>query len=322
MRALVRCREAFALSALWLAAVAGCGGDDGAPAGAGEDPAPAAGSRAAVLAGRIYERRTAFVGSRGDTTVLVPIFFTSQTAVDRVDREARGWLALRGIWDPFLDAEWHTPATRTPWRVIPYRSLRLVVGPEDALERILYKEGTRDLEVAFGATVTEWTGPRGEFYRVHRANAAVAAQAMRGTLVDMTRARAVADPPPGDWLFLVAGDTLQMLLDDADASTPADSGYRGWMRLGDEDQEWPVVRVTWTRVRAVEQARRDVPVTWHFITQDETVEGTLESRSSQIEIGDGPGPLLPVDALIEVYGSIRVGPAAAQVRGIARHIQR
>ena len=52
------------------------------------------------------------------------------------------------------------------------------------------------------------------------------------------------------------------------------------------------------------------------------MEGTLVIQSSNMEVGTGEGPILPVDAFFEVEGSIRVEGGEYPVRGLVRHIQR
>lgn len=313
-------RRSLLLPALLLTACAGCRHNRAA----GGEQAPAdtlARARPRPAESRIYERRIAFLGQLRDSTVLIPIFFTARTGADRVDRQIKAWLARSGTWDAFLDANWHTPPTRAPWRILPHRSLRLVVGPEDAVERIRYREGTRDLEIAFGAPLAEWAGQRGEGYRVHGASARVAGQFLTGILVDLSRTRADDDPPAGDWIFLGAGDTLQLLLEDPDPSERSDSTYRAWARLRGEDYQWPNVRVAWSRARAFERARRDVPMAWTFLSEDQALAGTIEARSSDLVALESQAAQLPVQGLYEVHGSVRIGDARTEVIGLVRHLQ-
>lgn len=312
-------REILIPILILLVHLAGCAVDG---AGQGEAEVADTGAvRSQPFEGRVYERRIMFVAARRDSVVVIPLFLTARTSRERVDREIKAWLAVGGTWDPFFDAAWHTPLTRTPWRILPHRGLRIVVGAEDALERILYREGARNLEIVFDATLAEWSGQRGEWYRVQRASAQVAGQRFPGVLVDLTRGRGADDAPPGDWIFLLAGDTLQLLLEDPDASERSDSTYRAWARVGSDDYGWPVVRVTWSRARAFERARRDVPVSWQIVSEDGALEGTLEASGSHLVAGEGSGPLLPVQGFFEVRGSVRIGAARADVLGLVRHLQ-
>lgn len=313
-------RRSLLLLPLLSAAAAACARDRG-PRGQNVPADTLAHPQPRPAETRIYERRIAFLAAVRDSTILIPIFFTARTGADRVDREIKGWLARGGTWDAFLDAAWHTPPTRAPWRILPHRSLRLVVGLDDALERIRYREGVRDLEITFGTPLAEWTGQRGEWYRAHRASARVAKQPFSGTLVDMTRARAEHDPPPGDWIFLIAGDTLQLLLEDPNPSQRSDSTYRAWARLRGDDYQWPNVRVTWSRTRAFERARRDVPAAWTFLSEDQALAGTIEARSSDLVALQSTAAQLPVQGLYEVRGNVRIGDLRTDVIGLVRHLQ-
>ena len=48
----------------------------------------------------------------------------------------------------------------------------------------------------------------------------------------------------------------------------------------------------------------------------------LAVQTAHIEAGQGAGPLLPVEALFEVSGTLRVAEATYPVRGLVRHFQR
>jgi hypothetical protein len=49
------------------------------------------------------------------------------------------------------------------------------------------------------------------------------------------------------------------------------------------------------------------------------MEGVLEVRTAQIQAGAGEGPLLPVDALFEVTGTLSIEGGDYPVRGLFRH---
>jgi hypothetical protein len=82
------------------------------------------------------------------------------------------------------------------------------------------------------------------------------------------------------------------------------------------------VSLSWAETRAFERARREVPVRWRVRAADGEMEAELVQQTANIEAGAGAGPLLPVDALFEVAGTLRVGEATYPVRGMIRHVQR
>ncbi|MFG1690665.1 DUF1499 domain-containing protein [Gemmatimonadota bacterium] len=317
--------------ALWTLAtlllVAGLAGAactaDAPPESEGTESPGAEAPDASVFHGREYERYVVFMTSQGDSTLVVPWLFSSQAVPGGVQRETRGWLARGGSWEPFHSDAWETSPSRAPWRILPHGPVRLIVGPGDALEGVVYESGARLLEVGPGELLVEWRGQRGETYRVQEGVALLSNQRIDGVVMDLARARAAGDPVPGDWLFLISGDSLYFFVDSPDGGTEGGSAsYRGWAQLDFRELQWPEILVEWEEVRAFEPARRDVPLRWSIATADGDMEGTLLIQSSNMEVGTGEGPLLPVDAFFEVEGSIRVEGGEYPVRGLVRHIQR
>lgn len=311
-----------ALFALLVLALVGCppGGD---PDGASEAPDTAAATPGRSEPGQVHGRHVVFAATRDDSTLLVPWIFVARTRPGRVERRARGWLDRAGTWDAFLDESWGTPPTRAPWRLLPRGPFRLVVGEDDALQRIVYQQGGRNLEIVFGAVLADWSGPRGERFGVHHGSALLSGEEIEGVVFEARLVRRAEDPPQGDWAFLTSGDSAQVVLyDPSSGDPPAEMSYRGLARIGEAEHRWPVVQVEWTAVRAFQQARRDVPVQWSLRSPTGDLVGTLEVVTSEITAGPGEGPLLPVDALFQVRGTIEIDGAELPVRGLFRHLQR
>jgi len=269
---------------------------------------------------RVYERRLVFLTLDADSTLAVPWFFTSRSDPEGVTREIRGWLVRNGSWEPFFREGWRSAPTRAPWRQLPRGRLRLVVGLGDALERIVYEDGPRQLEVGFGGLLAEWTSPSGGVHRLHEASAVLSNRRVNGVLLDLNRTRPPGDTH-GDWVFLVSGDSLQMVVDGVRPSQVPLGGAEGWARLDFRQLTWPRMSLEWSEVRAFERARRDVPTRWRIQAADGSVEGTLGAVTNEIEAGRGSGPLLPVYALFEVEGDVRIDGVTYPVRGILHHRQ-
>ena len=66
-------------------------------------------------------------------------------------------------------------------------------------------------------------------------------------------------------------------------------------------------------------ARQDVPVSWRVATEDGAPVGDLQVSAAQIRAGEGPGPVLPVDALFLVSGTLTINGREYPVRGLFRH---
>lgn len=314
------------LSLFLVPALAGCP-SAGEPEGAAGPPDTTATPLSTPGPGQVHERDVAFVATEADSTLLVPWIFTARTHPGAVEREARGWLDRNGSWDPFFRERWRTAPTRTPWRVIPRGPFRLVVGSDDVLRRVIYEEGTRRLEVRLGPLVAEWSGPRGERFQVRDGSAVLSGEELAGMVYEARLVRRAQDRPHGDWAFLTSGDSVQIVLyDPSPEQQPAEMTYRGLARIegAPEDRRerrWAVVGVDWTVMRAFQEARRDIPVEWTLGSPDGDLEGRLRAVTSELTAGEGDGPLLPVEALFQVRGTVEIGGREFPVRGLFRHLQ-
>ena len=302
-----------------VALLAACGGPEDEPAA--QPQAEGAADAAASFRGRVYERNLVFIALSGDSAFVVPWLMSSQTQPGSVRRSARGLLARGSTWEEFYEEAWETPPTRTPWRVLPHGSLRLLVGEGDVVEGVIFSEGQRQLELEVtGGLLMEWTGTRGQVYRLLDGAAYLSDQRLQGLILDMSRVHGAEEAAQGDWAFLASGDSLQVILENPAASEPNTPGsYRIWARLDFRDLQWPAVSVDWADVSAFEPARQDIPVSWTISTEDEGVEGVLQVQSAHVEAGQGTGPLLPVDALFLVVGTVRVEGRTYPVHGLFRH---
>ncbi len=308
-------------AALLLAAVTGCG--DAAEAPPSEGAGAASPAEAGRAAGRVYERAFAFFGRPGDSLLLVPWIMETTARPDSTVRDARGWLGRAGTWEAFYAERWATPPERVPSRVLPHGDLGIVVRDGDVVDGILFEEGPRSLEIAMEEVIAAWVGPDGETLDLMEGAAYLAEQRVDGVVVDVQRSWREGDPPVGDWLFVTSGDSLRLALaGDVEHGLDREPVYRGWAQRGNQDLVWPDVRVAWTSRQAFPPARRDVPSAWSVDASDGSLSGTLRSITAEIEAGEGPGPLLPVRALIEVEGTLLVDGGRFPVRGLLVHRRR
>jgi hypothetical protein len=138
----------------------------------------------------------------------------------------------------------------------------------------------------------------------------------------LSRAWTNADTPPGDWGILLSGDSLQVVLEDLMGGLEGEAGaYSVRARIEFLTREWRDVRLTWSEVRAYEPARRDVPAGWEIETESGDLSGSLTAVDPYFEVGEGEGPMLPVQALFEVVGTLSFGGGDYPVRGLIRHSQ-
>lgn len=294
-----------------------------------EQPAPEGPSGGTAVADsgnldrRYYERNFVFASVAADSVFIVPWLMQTIEDPETVTREARAWLARGGVWDGFYDERWQTAPTRAPTRLVPHLGLHFLVRDGDAIDGILYEEGARSLELVLGDADPPWTGARGDTYQVLSGSAYLVDQRIDGMILDMARGSAGPLPPGGDWAFLLSGDSAHFVLaGDSEYGGEAPPLYRAWGAHDDDVFRWPEARVDWERTEAFPPARRDVPVEWRVWSSDGSIEGHLEAISAEMQAGDGPGPLLPVQALYEVTGELTVGENAFGVHGILAHRRR
>jgi hypothetical protein len=307
---------------LLLILLSGCGPAGETPAGDGT-PTEEAGQPTRNFQGRSYERHIVFLTARGDSTLVVPWSFTARTKPGGVDRSVRGWLARSDSWDPFVNEVWESPPSRVPWRILPHGPARIIVGPGEALERIFFQEGPRRLEVTLGDLLVEWTGRRAQTFRIHEGETVLSSGQVPGFVLDLTRSWTAEDPPPGDWAFLLSGDSLQVVLEGQDpVQNPEGSTFQGWGRVGFSDAQWDGLRLSWSEVRSFEPARRDVPMSWLIQSGSSQLQGVLNAVNPLLEAGVGEGPMLPVEALYQVTGTLTVDGREFPVHGLIRHQQR
>lgn len=311
-----------ALTALLTLAAAGCG--DPPPAGnGGTPPATVPDSAAAPVPVRSYERSVTFVSTTGDSLFTVPWVVEATTMAGGVARTARAWLGRGGQWQPFLRAAWTTPPSREPWRIVPRGPLRILVGPGDRLDRILHDGGSRQVEVALEETVVEWTGNRGGSFHVREGGMTLGDRRVPGWVLDVSQGIRAQEGTLGDWLFLTSGDSLAMVVQAPiqTRESEEDVAYQGWAWFEGREYQWSRVDVAWAGLRSFEPARRDIPDSLSFATPDGLLDGSARVRDILLEVRDGPGPVLPVDGIMEVAGSLVLNERRVEVHGILRHRQ-
>jgi hypothetical protein len=273
---------------------------------------------------RLYGRTLAFLSSDPDSALAAPWIFTTERTADGEIREKGAWLGRRGSWELLAQETDTIRSALSPWRILPGRSIRLVVGEADRIEALVFRQPPREMETSVGIVLAEWTGVANETVRFHRSTLSLPAATTAGFLLDLARA---GEDQAQDWIFLQGGDLFQaLLLEPPEAVTEEgdDEGviYRAWTRLAVREAHWPRVRVGWEELRPFEPARRDIPVRWTIGGEDGGLEGELESVGSHLSAGVGEGPILPVHGFFQVVGEIRMEGDTVPVTGLIGHRQR
>jgi hypothetical protein len=307
-------------SLLLVLALASCSGEPAESEPTGD--ADVAADSAPADPGRFFERSIVFLTTRPDSVLIVPWLISARTLPGGVQREVRGLLARGDTWEEFFADQWESPPTRLPWNPLPRGRMRLVVGDLDALEQVLFDEGPRQLGVQLLQPRAEWSGPRGESFRLLDGALMMASARVPGVVLDVTRGRPLREGQGGDWAVLYAGDVLQMVLHAPTFQPPGTSGaFHAWARVDDAEQVWPEVTVDWSERTSFERARREIPVVWSAAAAGGEMSADLTVHAAHIQAGEGEGPQLPVDAFFQVEGTVRIGEAVHRVRGLLRHTQ-
>jgi len=356
-RPLARPLAGFAALAFALGGIFACTGEEDSAASpdlqstrnGGASPgseAPASDAEAEILAqdpvlalqeGTEFVRALVFVSLPGDSATVSPWIFRSTPIASGTRRERGVWFSRNGAWETLRVDTLRGPASRSPWRILPGGPIRLVVGPEDAIESLIFDDPPRVLELEPGRFVAEWTPETSSIWRIAEGTLLLPGAQTRGLVLDLTRSRAAGSVNTLDWGFVHGGATLQLLMQElpapeprADAPPPTQSqtmgaGYRMWIRVNGEERSWDNVRVNWREVRPFDRARRDVPVRLEWSAPqgvlDPPFSGSLRVVSSSLAVGEGEGPVLPILGFLEVEGTVELGANRFPVRGVIRHLR-
>ena len=273
----------------------------------------------------VFDREFLFLSLEADSLVIVPWFFRASVTPDGVHREQTAWLSRGGEWELLGQEIRDTPPTRSPWRILPGTTIRLIMGPDDRVESLLLRDPPREMETVLGNLMTEWASPGAESIRLYRGRTLFPAGPIEGIVIEVSRRwEASDDRGPGDWVFVHSGSDLQFFMEGEhpmyEPGVPV--RYDGWTRVALRDLQWQELAMEWDELRAYESARRDVPIRWSIGAPGEEVSGSLESVSSHLMVGQSDGPILPVLGLFEVSGVMEVQGQEFSVAGMIRHVQR
>lgn len=276
--------------------------------------------------GRTWERSLVFIGGPADSLLIVPTAFEARARPGGVDRSIRAWLHRSATWESFLDESWQTPETSSPWRLLPRPSMRLVVGQNDAIVRLIHETEARSLEVELLDTRAEWSASTNEALALSDARLRLSSAELDGVVFDLNRARETADGPAGDFTVLVSGDSLQVVLHtplvhDIDVDSVPAEPWGGFVRANFRTIPVTDAVIDWTERQAFYEARRDVPRGWAISSAQAGLWVSLRVQTALLAAGDGPGPRYPVDGLFSVTGRVVLEGLEYPVSGLYRHTQ-
>jgi hypothetical protein len=301
------------------AGLAACGDrapPEGAPADAAADVAPEA---------TRYSREYLFVGRRDAQPFAAVLAFTAVPREERLQRTARGWLALGSEWDRFLDDQWSSSAVGGVWRLVPREELRLLVGRGDEIQTLDFRRGDRVLRLHPGQAVASWEQRDEHRLSVRRGTLELAGQRLPGFVVETLLVEAPGSPlrqqgATYDRAVLTDGDQRLWVIAEGAEGGGSKRIARGI--VAGNPLSWDSAELRWVHVRPEEQARRDVPVHWSVRIPEAGLEGEVVSVGFHSELGpDRPGRRT-VEMYHTVEGWLGFGEERIEVVGVIRHVQR
>jgi len=301
-------------AAILLLLLTGCGADDPAPTGAGA-------SEPDTLAPR-YHREFVFLGSRDGAPLVAPFVFRSIQREEEIERNARAGLAHGDTWDAFFDETWTSSLESGVWRVLPHGDLRLAVGGPAEVEAFWYQRGDRRLRMEIAAPLSEWHQGNTLRYRLNTGQLRLGAETTSGIVLESLQVRQPGDGArDSDLLFLTAGDSLRVVIGESLAREG--EGIRGFASswTGSGERSWDRAEVRWLELRALEEARRDIPLHWSFRIPEAGIHGEVSALGMAPKVGmERPGRRA-VEIHYTVEGWIEIGEARSPVIGVVRHVQ-
>jgi hypothetical protein len=279
-----------------------------------------------VAAGIHYVREYLFVGERADAPLTVSFAFSTAEQGSHLQRSARAWLAHGTERDAFLDEAWSTPGTGGVWRLVPVGDLRVLAGGVSEVEALHFRRGERTLRLVPEILRSSWTLREDLQYRLYEGRVDLAGLRTRGSVLETYRIHAgPTDPLTAegalDWMFVTDGGPIQLLLAEAMGATNDSLKTFAWTVQPEAVESWNRAEIRWLERRPIEQARRDVPVSWSFRIPGTAIEGELFSLGYDLELGpDRPGRRA-VQLRHQVEGWAVIGETRHRVFGLLRHSQ-
>ncbi len=137
-----------------------------------------------------YSRRLIFLGPGEQLPTAAVFDFTSLSDSASVRQGVRVRLLLGDEWEPLMDDGWESAAMREPWRLVPGRTLRIVVDDAGEIAAIAHR-GEPSVRLSPGPLLAESSPDAGTQFVLRQATLAVDDDNIRGILLDSKLGRAV-----------------------------------------------------------------------------------------------------------------------------------
>lgn len=138
-----------------------------------------------------YSRRLIFLGPGEQLPTAAVFDFIALSDSASVRHGVRARLLLDNEWVSLLDDGWESEAMREPWRLVPGRTLRIVVDDAGEIAAVAHR-GEPSVRLSPGPLVAESSPDAGTQFVLRQATLDIDDEAVRGILLDSKLGRAVS----------------------------------------------------------------------------------------------------------------------------------
>jgi hypothetical protein len=317
MKKLPAFRPTILLAVLAATILTACGGS-GEEASTPGAPAP----EDSVVAQYQFSRDYIFLSTDSKSQIVVPLTISATDAGEQLQRQWMGWVARGAQWERFLEESRLTSRAGGVWGVLPSTDLRVFASGPVEVESFLYERAGRRLRISIGEQRTDWNQGGDNRFRLLNGTVAIGAEVTNGVIFEGLRVeRAESDGWPAaheiDVAFLTSGDGRQFLVSNA---TTEDAALT-WIHTPTDDLLSSDGEVARLELQTLEEARRDIPVSWTLSNPSLGLSGEIAATGRDVILGPERGGRRVVEIHYSVEGTVEVNGQSWPVTGIVRHAQ-
>ncbi len=209
--------------------------------------------------------------------------------------------------------------------MVPQGGLRVTAGGPTELEALRFAQGERRLRLDIDSPITEWNEEAGVRFRLIAGRLGIGTETFTGPVLEMLR---VDQTDPDGWpagldadaIFLISGDSLQMLLTRSTGGEGEDTGY-AWTRTASLERTWDRAEVQRMELQPYQEARREIPMRWRFRIPAAGIEGEVQAAGFDAILGPERGGRRVVEIRYTVEGVVNLEGKQRPVVGMIRHTQ-
>ncbi len=314
-------RYAARLTTVTLLSLAACAREPATEGGSAErEPGrPSAPEATAVVTPTEYVTSVVFLPLEAASIRCVLLEFASDAAPDSLRHHYAGWQLTSRGWRSLFEIDSSTALIREPWRIFPFRPLRLTVTAEGDADAIIVPGATGAGTLDLGSQIDAWEDRAGTRHAIREA--AWVRRGRRVSGIAATHRFAVAEPGaparfgPYQRVYLRSTDGAVLTLFQTDSAEAFGDPY-AWMYLEGLTRRWTDLEMRVTEVAYSDQLRRNVPVRIWFQIPEPAIKGELTAAERHFDGLDVPRGPKPYNALYRVRGWIEFAGERRKVEGV------